>query len=383
MYKKLTSEEFIKRSKKIHGNEFNYSKVDYKTSKIKVIIICKVHGEFLQRPNSHLRGDKCRKCQSLINSIKSRSTTKEFIKRSKLIHGNKYDYNDVEYIGVHFNVNIICKKHGNFSQPPHTHLRGNGCPKCGTIDGVNNQKITNDAFIKKLKSIHGNKYDYSKVIYVDYQTNIKIICKVHGEFSQRPSVHLVGNGCVKCSRIISANTQKCSDDDFIKKSKKIHGNKYNYYKMQYKNAHSKIDIICSKHGIFSQTPSSHLKGSGCPVCNSSKGELIINEYLVKNNIKFNNEYKFEGCINPETKRRLEFDFYLPDYNTCIEYDGAQHYESINFFGGENGLITNKIRDKIKTKYCKNKGIELIRIPYWEYKNISKILDINILNLRTL
>ena len=303
-----------------------------------------------------------------------KSTTKEIIKRFKNKHGNLYDYSKVKYDGTHVNVNIICEKHGGFYQPPHSHLRGNGCPKCGILSGVNLQKITTEEFVKKVKLIHNNRYDYSKVCYNGYQTKIKIICKEHGEFLQRPSVHLRGNGCSKCSRILSSNIQKCTDINFITKSNKVHNNRYNYSKIEYKNAHIKIEIICPSHGSFFQTPSSHVRGNGCPTCKSSKGELQINEYLIKNNIKFITQHKFNDCLNPKTKWKLEFDFYIPGYNICIEYDGLQHYEPIHFFGGEKSFVRNKTIDRIKTKYCKINEIKLIRIPYWEQKNIDKILE---------
>ena len=123
-----------------------------------------------------------------------------------------------------------------------------------------------------------------------------------------------------------------------------------------------MKIICPIHGVFEQTPNSHLRGSGCPICKTSKGELEIQRILYNKNIKYITQYTFDNCKN---KRKLPFDFYLPDYNMCIEFDGKQHYETIKYWGGEETLIKTKNNDKIKTNYCKNNNIKLIRIKYNE------------------
>ncbi len=127
-------------------------------------------------------------------------TTKEFIKKAREVHGDKYDYSKVEYVKSKEKVNIICPEHGEFSQTPQKHLYGQGCPQCG-----NKPKITTEEFIKKAREVHGDRYDYSKVVYVDAQTDVCIICRQHGEFWQRPSHHTDGRGCKKCATEITAN----------------------------------------------------------------------------------------------------------------------------------------------------------------------------------
>jgi len=161
---------------------------------------------------------------------------------------------------------------------------------------------------------------------------------------------------------------------FIKKGKSAHDNKYDYSLVDYKKSHDFIDIICPKHGVFKQKAYSHLQGIGCPKCNESKGEKIIREILEKNNINIITQKTFNSCLY---KRNLKFDFYLPNYNLCIEYDGIQHYKPNDFFGGNIEFEKTQKRDKIKNNYCKENNIKLIRIKYNE--NILDKLNVIIHN----
>lgn len=150
-------------------------------------------------------------------------------------------------------------------------------------------------------------------------------------------------------------------DQFIDDSVIIHGNKYDYSLVEYKNISIKVKIICKEHGIFEQTPSKHINSKqGCPFCNESKGENEIKMFLQNNNILFERQKTFNNCKNI---KKLKFDFYLPKYNTCIEYDGEQHFNSIKYFGGDYRLKYIKINDRIKDKFCIENNIKLIRISY--------------------
>ena len=257
-------------------------------------------------------------------------------------------------------VKIICKKHGIFDQTPNIHLSCKcGCPKCK--GGV---KYTFNDFIKKSKEIHNDKYNYSLVNYVNSQTKIKIICEIHGVFEQKANDHLNGNGCPKCYGNIKPTTEK-----FIKKAREIHNDKYDYSLVNYINNRIKIKIICKKHGLFEQRPDAHInQKQGCPICKESWGEKEIRNILKQNNINFESQKTFEKCVN---KSLLPFDFYLPKYNLCIEYDGIQHFKPIDFFGGKKSLKETQKKDKIKTDYCKENNIELIRISYED--DISTII----------
>lgn len=285
----------------------------------------------------------------------TKKTTEQFIEDAKNVHGDKYDYSLVEYVGSHSKIKIICKEHGVFEQSSTNHLSGGGCPIC-----CNNVKLTTEEFIKRAKKLHGDKYDYSLVDYKNTGTKVKIICPIHGEFQQRPTGHLSGKECRKCGFIKTISHTKMSKDEFIEKAKKIHGDKYDYSKSEYINCDKKILIICPKHGEFKQSPYCHLVGYRCPTCKSSKGELKVKNFLDENNIKYIPQHFFPDC---KYKNVLKFDFYLPYYNICIEYDGQQHFEPsfMNYYGKT--LNENKKRDEIKNQYCLNNNIKLIRIKY--------------------
>ena len=196
--KKMTTEQFISRSKQIHGNKYDYSKVEYKGCFIKVCIICPKHGEFWQEPRVHLSGSGCQICR--IEKVNKQNTKKyeQFIDEAKQIHGNKYDYSKVEYKGCFDKVCITCPKHGEFWQTPDNHLHGHGCKKCAFEKIGEERRFSKDKFIENAKIIHGEKYDYSKVEYKNCDENIVIICPIHGEFEQTPYNHLHSSGCPYC-----------------------------------------------------------------------------------------------------------------------------------------------------------------------------------------
>jgi len=352
-----TTESFIKIASTKHHNKYDYSKTNYIRCDNPVIIICPTHGKFKQNPSNHLNGQGCKKCYYK-NATK---TTKEFIKKAKKIHKNKYDYSLTKYTKSNNKLIIICKKHGEFLKIPQSHLQGQGCPNC------NNHHITTEKFIKRCVKIHKNKYDYSKVNYTSYENKVIIICPKHGEFSQTPDSHIHKHGCPKCSSSLRYSNTKI----FSNKANIIHNNKYNYSKVKYKHSNKEIIIICPKHSNFLQKPSHHLIGRGCPLCSASKGENKIETWLSSNNIKFIPEKRFDTCKN---KRTLPFDFFLPDHNLLIEYDGEQHF-SYRINKRYTTKLINKIRhnDFIKNQFCIENHINLLRIPYTEFNRIDTIL----------
>lgn len=287
-------------------------------------------------------------------------TTNIFIEKAIMLHGNFFDYSLVDYVNNKTKVKIICPKHGIFEQIPSSHLCGRGCLKCGEKNKLN----IND-LIAKANKIHDNKYDYSRVNYINNNTNIEIVCPKHGKFKQTPDSHLHGRGCPKCAN------KNVTTNEFIIKADLIHDNKYDYSMTHYLNNASKVKIICPKHGIFEQTPNSHLSGQGCPTCKSSKGELLIKRYLDEHNVEYVKEKYFIDCKGE--KRTLLFDFYLPKQNILLEYDGIQHFMPIKFFGGEKTFNSLKRRDTIKNNFAKNNNIDLLRIKYSEINDINKIL----------
>lgn len=259
MTKKLTKKVFIERATEIHGDKYDYSKTEYINANTRVIIMCPNHGEFEQFPNHHMNGCGCPFCAG-----RARLDKDIFVKKSKEMHGNKYDYSEVEHVKSNVKVIIICPIHGEFKQFVSHHMRGRGCKKCARETVSTKQKLGKKEFAKRSDKIHNYKYDYSKVKYVNNHTKVIIICPIHGEFKQSPTAHLARQGCAKCSGVSPLNT-----NIFIEKARKTHGNKYSYSKVEYTNANTKVVIMCPNHGKFEQSPAHHIEGSGCPKCATS------------------------------------------------------------------------------------------------------------------
>ena len=365
---------FIRKALRKHGDRYDYSKVLYIHNKMKVEIICRIEGHysFMQRPNDHLRNHGCPKCGTKSTHEKQKLTLEEFIEKANEVHGvGTYDYSESIYVSYHEKIKIICPKHGGFWQDVSSHLQGEGCPKCGNEKCSEKLKMTLEEFKEFANETHGvATYDYSESEYVNSKTPIKIICPKHGAFWQIAHNHLQGQGCPSCRYEKLANLYRLTLEEFIERANEVQGEgSYDYSKSEYINCDTPLKIICPKHGIFYQTPYRHLKGEGCPKCtNKYKGEIAVRNFLIEYKIEFDEQKRFKDCRN---KLPLPFDFYLPKYNLCIEYDGLQHFEPHDFTSKLNeeekleNFKMSQIRDQIKNDYCKNNDIGLLRIRYDE------------------
>jgi hypothetical protein len=260
----------------------------------------------------------------------------QFIEKAKKIHGNKYDYSLVDYKNAKKKIKIICSKKHIFEQIPNDHLNGHGCKICA---GWGVLKYDNNNLMYRIKEIHGDNYDYSHINYTDHDEKIKLICPKHGEFYKSPKNLLIQKqGCPKCGYEKSTKKRIWGKDKFVEKAIKIHGNKYDYSLVNYINAVTKVKIICKKHGEFNQCPKDHInQKQGCILCCQSKGERLVESLLNDLNLTYIREASFEDLINPKTDCKLYLDFYIPEKNIAIEYDGIQHFKSLSFFGGDEGL----------------------------------------------
>ena len=274
-----------------------------------------------------------------------------FIHSAHKIHGDKYDYSKVVYKNNKTEVCIICPIHGEFYQTPNSHLKGRGCPICGGT-----KKLTKEDFITKAKEIHGDKYDYSKVVYKNNKTEVCIICPIHGEFYQTPKNHLSGRGCPKCS-----GNKKYTKEDFVQESSKVHGNKYDYSKVVYKNNKTEVCIICPIHGEFYQAPKNHLSGQGCPICGNGfnkeyKLSLIKRDDLIHlsqhqlieliSNKNIPNDFKTLVYTNPDSEARLGAIKDLIDlYSNSRKTDEEIEKEILEIIQNkENNLSSNSLND---------------------------------------
>ena len=356
----------------------------------------------------------------------------DFISKAVSVHGNRYTYGKVQYISSHKKVIITCPTHGDYKQTPGSHFRGSGCPRCGGT-----RKRTQEEFILKAKSIHGNRYSYSNTIYLTNNKKVSITCPQHGDFLQSPTHHLAGKGCPKCATFKRADKLRLPLEDFIKKAKQIHGPKYCYDKVNYRDKRTKVIITCPSHGDFAQTPDSHVSGkSGCPQCGGyarltladfiskaksvhgdkysyektvfntvhhlvtitcpfhgdfeqlahkhleghgcrrcrmPRGERDIELFLKENNINYEYQYSPEGL---RSKQKLFYDFSIKinEHMGLIEYHGAQHYKPISFGGGVSDHAGNLTRDGIKERYAITNKIPLLVISYKDHNRIPALLE---------
>ena len=370
-----TTEKIIEKFKSIHGDKYDYSKVDFVKTTTKVCIICPEHGEFWQEPHAHLKGQGCPKC-GVNKRSKSKTTTNEnFIKKAKEIHGDKYDYSKTNYINNKTKIVIICPIHGEIEITPNAHIsEKRGCPKCGnTLKGAN-FKMSVERFIEKAQKIHGNSYSYEEVSYINNRTPVSIMCPTHGIFKQTPEVHLSGHGCPECANIKRAEKNIMTTSEFIAKAKNIHGDKYDYSKVEYVKYDTPVTIICPEHGEFQQKPYIHLDGSGCQKCamlfSNYEMELIdyISSIIGEENIVRNDRTILNGN---------ELDVYVPSKKVAFEFDGLYWHSEIK--------KPNKKYHLQKTMECEKQGIQLIHIfeDEWIYKkDICKSRIKNILGSST-
>ena len=364
----ITTKSFIEKSKEKFGDAFDYSKTIFTKSSNKICVTCKKHGDLLQYPHQHLK-QGCKHCNK---EKKDEKTRLEFIETANNRYSEKFDYSKVIWNGNHKNVTIICSKHGEFEQMPSNHLQGKtGCPKCRREEQAINSHYTTEQFIEKAREVHGQKFNYEKTVYTGTYNDITIICPIHGEFQQRATTHLNSYGCNQCAMDSIKKHNKKSTKQFIRECEEVHGKRYDYSKISYVNAYTPIEIICKEHGSFWQTPTHHLRGYRCPVCQESKGEFRVRTYLETKGIEFEKQKTFEKCVNIKP---LKFDFYLPKENVLIEFDGEQHFQAKDFFGGVEALLENHKLDRIKNKFTIENNIPMLRIKYTDLKNIEILIE---------
>lgn len=300
-----------------------------------------------------------------------------FIEKSKLKHGDKYIYDKVIFEKSNKKVIIVCPLHGDFTQKPISHLQY-GCEKCGILSARSKNTQSKDSFIKRSIEIHKNKYDYSEVIYITNKTNVKIKCPIHGIFEQTPFTHLKGSGCRICGIERSKQKNKKDLNKFKEEANLKHQFKYDYSLVNYTNTMSKVEIICPKHGSFYQQCLKHLHGRGCPTCSESSLEKIISDLLKSENISFFREYGKQNDLFFLKGQKV--DFYLPDFNIAIECQGDQHFIPVDFGNrGHNFALEcfqkNVIRDTKKYIECKKNGITILYFCEKKYMRDDYIGDL--------
>lgn len=281
------AEKFIAKAKAKFGALYTYEKTQYTYYQTPVTITCPRHGDFQAHPQRFLQGVGCPKCGEERRrkvSSRARKTTESFILEARKVHGDKYDYSKSEYVKGAQKLTIICPEHGEFQQRPAEHLQGQGCYKCRNTKIGNAKRKTQEDFVRDARDVHGDTYDYSRVVYKRALEKVEIVCPTHGAFWQTPAKHLSGQGCPECGKKKAVMTHLHTQDEFLRRAREVHGDKYDYSRAVFTRGQDKVEIICPEHGVFRMRPDAHWNGQGCPKCGKVRGgkaRLSDNEKFIQ------------------------------------------------------------------------------------------------------
>lgn len=355
-----SNDEFIAKLKTVFGDKYGTDLVEYKDGETKVKLVCDKHGVFEKTPHELLRGNGCPVCGSERGHATRRILFDNVVKRANTIHHNKYDYEKFIYNGFFTKSTIICPIHGEFEQSMSKHLLGQGCPLCGRESSADVQRKGADEFIAESKKKFGDKFDYSKVVYVNNKTNVLLKCDKHGWFEITPQSHLNSKtGCKLCGMEITKDVQTKDKEYMVQKAREVHGDKYTYDNFVYVNWHTPGLVTCPKHGDWLVNAVNHIgNGSGCPKCveNTSKWEDEIYEFIKSLDVEC--EQSNRSVLNGK-----EIDILVKSFGIGIECDGLRWH-------------SEQYRDKNyhlqKTEECLKNGVRLIHIFEDEWVNKGDI-----------
>ena len=368
--KKLTLEEFQKR---VNNNfpDKDFTVLEYNGYSNPVKLKCNTCNHFINYKIAHtfLSSSGCSYCNG-----RHQYTTEEFIEDAIKIHNNKYDYSEVIYLDNKTDIKIKCNRCKNvFWQRPSLHLTTVGCICYKKEILKEKSTLTTEEFIEKMETRFPNKFKYDKTKYINTKEKVEVFCKRCKEyFWQKPSKLLMGFGHDKCALERSIETRRVNIEEFIKRSRESHSIEYGYGKVKFLNVTDNIEIYCPKcKKYFFQIAKEHMEGSNCPDCIIWKGEEKIKDILEIKNIEYIRRYTFDNLKDIDF---LSYDFLLPKYNVLIEYNGNQHYSFNSYFHKTlHDFHKQKHHDWLKRKYAISNNFKLISIPYWDFKNIEKIL----------
>lgn len=374
----MSQEEFVNRATTKHNGKYSYEKSEYKGSKRKVLIFCKFHQDyFYQIAGDHLYGQGCPKCAGVV-----KKTQEQFLSEVRKVHGeNRYDYSETIYRGLKYKIIIKCNDCGYiFQQKASDHLiKKQGCANC-----YGNKKVTTEEYIKSAILVHGYAYGYDRVVIDGNKSKIMVYCKFHKKYFEISAHHhLEGQGCQICSQPkkylpITKVPVDRSFENFVRQARLIHANNYEYYKHTYVNKSTETKIHCNLcGGEFFQEPCRHLSGSGCILCKMSHGEKCIYGILLEFGLEIIPQKRFSNCVR---KKPLPFDFCIM-YNKhvvgLIEFQGIQHFQIGWWSKNKNKAIIRLQEtieaDNIKDTWCFVNNIPLLKIYYYEAKNIRSLV----------
>lgn len=332
--------EYAKAASEKHGLKFEYVSLNYETLPATVTYTCPEHGEQSQGMSSHLSGKGCPSCFEARRGQSLRTPLSEFIAKAQAVHGKAvgYVYRSLDHEGPRTMVRYTCPTHGEVHQSGSNHLNGTGCPSCGYVSRGLNSRYCFEDYVDGASKIHGRKYTYSKLDYENGGATIAYSCPQHGEQRQLASDHMEGTGCRKCGFEVISKLKRFSFEDFIVEASNAHLDKYLYVGLTFEDK-SIVHYICPKHGMHSQSASSHLGGAGCPRCSNliSKPSVEIKDYIESLGLGTKQEHRF-----PDTRKAV--DIIVPSLRLAVEYNGNYWHTTEYVESRYHKLKTNLARD---------------------------------------
>lgn len=371
MGRKVTHEEFVDRVSKVNPDITVIGK--YTKMHDKIECVCKVGHKWNPIALDLVRGADCFECAAIKRGRKRAKTHEQFVEEVRNVNP------DITVVGTYINaytkIEFRCKEGHEWVTTPSSVLAGKTCLTCASIQSSLRQRKSQEQFVEEARNLHPDITVVGE--YVNSKTKIEFMCSKGHVWKTAPYNILDGCSCPTCKgeKISAKNTK--SHEQFANELFQVSPNIT--VLGEYKGTFTKIKTKCNKCGNeWESMPCNLLAGCGCPKCVTSKGEKMVEEYLEQHNVVFETQKRFKDCVD---QKPLPFDFYLPEYNMLIEYQGAQHYMATRRMGDEERLIYRQKHDCIKREYCKTQKINLLEIPYTKFNHISEILDGALQNIK--
>lgn len=391
--KKWDTPKFILHAKEKHGDKYTYHDTIYVNHQSYVTITCKEHQNFNQIAKTHLNGGICPTCANIANSNRQIFDIEKFIEICNVTHNNKYDYSETTFTDPNEYITIRCPDHGLFSIPRYSHMYGHGCKLCGNLSKKNKLTKTTETFIVDCKRIHDDKFDYSKVNYVDAKTPVTIICNFHNDFFIRPKIFLSNkHGCNKCAAILGPINNRSTKEHYVELARKKYGDLYDYTDTVYVDLNTEITIGCREHGPYKRTAEGHLCGRTCPKCIACPKCFLWRTYgklcsycKPKNENKLFQKTKEMKIVN-FLKASIPNKQFIHNKSVGGRFSGGHLFPDIRFDCGKYHLIVEIDEDQHRHKYynCETKRMNdiiadlQIACIFIRYNPDSKESDPNVL-----
>jgi len=320
MSRRCTEKEWIARARAKHGDHYTYADCGYRGMGAPVTISCHEHGPFSQRAQDHLRGSGCPQCAGTRRRASNASAhatrrvaNEEMICRFVAVHGEEYDYREVQAEGMKNAVTIICDEHGRFRQSPANHLRGSGCPSCGARRAGALHRLDQAEFERRVHEIHGDRYELSSAVYITQYDQVVVVCREHGPFPVLPLNLWAGSGCPDCGRRDAGIARRVTQSEYLLRAVAVHGDRYDHRLLHYGRMHDPITVVCPVHGPFAPTAANYMAGRGCPSCGTASAAtrrlprllLPLDEVLARFRDAHGERYDYSRVVYQHSMRRVE------------------------------------------------------------------------------